>query len=57
MQNNFENLYVSEKRIGPTNYKFNENEERDLFFADWEKEAFLWSFLQFSYSLNQFIPK
>ena len=55
-QNNFENLYVSGKRIGPTNYKFNENEERDLLFADREKETFLWSFLRFSYSPNQFIP-
>ena len=55
-QNNFENLYVTRKRIGPTNCKFNENEERDLFFADREKETFLWSFLQFPYSPNQFIP-
>ena len=56
MQNNFENLYVSGKRIGPTNCKFNVNKERDLLFADREKETFLWSFLQFSYSPNQFIP-
>ena len=56
MQNNFENLYVSGKHIGPTNCKFNVNKERDLLFADREKGTFLWSFLQFSYSPNQFIP-
>ena len=56
MQNNFENLYVSGKRIGTTNCKFNENEERDPFFAEREKETFLWSFLRFSYSPNEFIP-
>ena len=56
MQKNFENLYVSGKRIGTTNCKFNENKERDLFFVEREKEAFLWSFLRFSYSSNQFIP-
>ena len=55
-QNNFENLYVSGKRIGPTTCKLNENEERDLLFADREKEIFLWSFLQFSYPPNQLIP-
>ena len=55
-QNNFENLYVNGKRIGPTNCKFNENEERDLLFADREKETFLWSFLRFSHSPNKFIP-
>ena len=55
MQNSFENLYVSGKCIGPTNCKFNENEERDLLFADRGKEKFLWSFLRFSYSPNQFI--
>ena len=41
MQNNVENLYVSGKRIGTTNCKFNENKERDLFFAEREKETFL----------------
>ena len=51
-QNNFENLHVSGKRIGPTNCKFNENEERDLLFADREKETCLWSLLRFSYSPN-----
>ena len=55
-QNNLEKLYVSGKRIGPTNCKFNENEERDLLFADREKETFLSSFQRFSYSPNQFIP-
>ena len=56
MQNSFENLYLRGKRIGPTNCKFYENEERNLLFADREKETFLWSFLRFSYSPNQFIP-
>ena len=55
-QNNFEKVYISGERIGPINCKFNENEERDLLFADREKETFLWSFLGFSYSPNQFIP-
>ena len=55
-QNNFENLYVNGKRIGPTNCKFNENEERDLLFANRGKETFFWSFLRFSYSPNQFAP-
>ena len=55
-QNNFENLYISGKRIGPANCKFNENEERDLLFADREKETFLWSFVRFSCSPNQFVP-
>ena len=55
-QNNFENLYISGKRIGPANCKFNENKERDLLFADREKETSLWSFARFSYSPNQFIP-
>ena len=55
-QNNLEKLCVSGKRIGPTNCKFNENEEGDLLFADREKETFRWSFLGISYSPNQFIP-
>ena len=48
--------FVSGKRVGPDTLRFPENEEKDMLFADREKETFLWCMLRFCCSPRQIVP-
>lgn len=49
-------VYLSGKRVGPKPLKYPLNEDRDLLFADCEKDYFIWNLLRWKCSLHQVIP-